>query len=122
MYKLWLMLLVLSFDAFAQQQQSKAEQVLKSLAWQKVPTEARIGDKATIQVPAGYVFLDEGSTKKFLELSGNPPRDGHYLFAPQSLDWFAVFSFDATGYVKDDEKIDPEELLRVIKAGDKPGN
>ena len=122
MHKLWLLLFVLSFDAFAQQQQSKAEQVLRSLAWQKGPTEARIGDKATIQVPAGYVFLDDGNTKKFLELAGNPPRDGHYLFAPQSLDWFSVFSFDETGYVKDDEKIDPDELLRVIKEGDKPGN
>jgi len=121
MYKLWLLLFLIPFDALAQPQ-SAADKALQSLAWQKGPTEARIGDKATIQVPASYLFLDESNTKRFLELSGNPPRDGHYLLAPQSLDWFAVFSFDATGYVKDDEKIDPDELLRVIKEGDQPGN
>jgi len=68
------------------------------------------------------VFLDEGNTSRFLELTGNPPRDGHYLYAPKSLDWFAVFAFDASGYVKDDEKIDPDQLLATLKRSDGPEN
>lgn len=102
--------------------QSSPQDELKKLAWQAGPAEGRIGAKATIKVPQGYVFLGEKDTSRFLQLAGNPPRDGHYLFAPDSLDWFAVFSFDATGYVKDDEKIDPDALLKTLKASDAPAN
>ena len=104
--------------ACAQDPQSE----LRKLAWQVGPIEARIGDKATIKVPDGYVFLDEKNTSRFLELAGNPPRDGHYLFGPRSLDWWSVFAFDASGYVKDDEKIDADELLRTLKESDEPSN
>ena len=61
-------------------------------------------------------------TRRFLELMGNPPRDGHYMIAPADLDWFAVFSFDPVGYVKDDEKIDADALLKSLKESDGPGN
>ena len=102
--------------------QGDREAEIRKLAWQNGPIEGRIGDKATITVPQGYVFLDEGNTSRFLELTGNPPRDGHYLYAPKSLDWFAVFAFDASGYVKDDEKIDPDQLLATLKRSDGPEN
>jgi uncharacterized membrane-anchored protein len=102
--------------------QGDREAEIKKLAWQNGPLEGRIGDKATIQVPQGYVFLDERNTSRFLELTGNPPRDGHYLYAPKSLDWFAVFTFDASGYVKDDEKIDADQLLATLKRADGPEN
>ena len=113
----WLLL----FPAVLLAQGSQPDE-LKKLAWQSGPTEGRIGAKATIKVPQGYVFLGEKDTSRFLQLVGNPPRDGHYLFAPDTLDWFAVFSFDATGYVKDDEKIDPDALLKTLKASDAPEN
>lgn len=113
----WLMLFPAVLAA-----QNSAQDELRKLAWQTGPTEGRIGTKATIKVAPGYVFLDEKNTSRFLQLAGNPPRDDHYLYAPESLNWFAVFSFDATGYVKDDEKIDPDELLKTIKASDGPGN
>jgi uncharacterized membrane-anchored protein len=102
--------------------QSSAQEELKKLAWQRGPVEGRIAGKATIKVPQGYVFLDEKNTRRFLELAGNPPRDGNYLFAPDTLDWFAVFNFDTTGYVKDDEKIDPDNLLKQLMASDAPEN
>ena len=98
------------------------EAELKKLAWQPGPSEARIGDKATIKVPDGYIFLDDKNTRRFLELMGNPPRDGHYLFAPKTIEWFAVFSFNPSGFVKDDEKIDPDALLKGLKEGDGPSN
>jgi uncharacterized membrane-anchored protein len=112
---------VLLCPLFALAQGGK-EAELKKLAWQEGPVEGRIGDKALIKVPNGHVFLDERNTSRFLELNGNPPRDGHYLYAPSSLEWFAVFAFDATGYVKDDEKIDAEQLLQTLKKSDGPEN
>lgn len=104
------------------QADSAAATALRNLAWQIGPTEGRIADKATIKVPEGHVFLDATNTRRFLELQGNPPVDGHYMFGPQTLDWFAVFTFKPSGYVKDDEKIDPDALLKSLKESDGPGN
>jgi len=121
-----LTLLVLLFawpsQGMAQAQPSAAEQELRNLAWQVGPAEGRIADKATIRIPEGYAFLDARNTRRFLELMGNPPTDNHYTFVPSSLSWFAVFSFDDSGYVKDDEKINPDELLRTLKETDGPAN
>lgn len=95
---------------------------LKKLAWQNGPTKGAVAGKASLKVPTGYVFLDEQNTRRFLELNGNPPDDRHYLIAPKSLNWFAVFSFNPSGYIKDDEKIDPDDLLKSLKKSDGPGN
>ena len=118
------LLLVFAAPALAQgpRDANYVLQELQKLAWQKGPGDGAIAGKATIKIPQGYAFLDERNTRRFIELMGNPPRDGHYMIAPASLDWFAVFSFDAIGYVKDDEKIDAEQLLKDLKSGDERGN
>ncbi|MGH8764456.1 MAG: DUF2167 domain-containing protein [Burkholderiales bacterium] len=108
--------------AHAQRDPNAILQELNKLSWQKGPGEGMIAGKAKIRIPEGYAFLDEKNTRRFLEIMGNPPRDGHYLLAPSRLDWFAVFSFEALGYVKDDEKIDTDALLKSLKDGDGPGN
>jgi uncharacterized membrane-anchored protein len=118
---LWAFFLVWPIFSWAQGD-SAIEAELKKLNWQLGPSEARIGDKASIKVADGYVFLDDKNTSRFLELMGNPPRGGHYLFAPKTLAWFAVFSFDPSGYVKDDEKIDPDALLKSLKENDDASN
>ena len=108
--------------AQAQRDPGTVMQELQKLAWQRGPGSGAIGARATIRLPEGYRFLDEKNTRRFLELMGNPPRDGHYMVAPANVDWFAVFSFDPVGYVKDDEKIDAEQLLETLKKSDGPGN
>lgn len=116
-------LLAFPFVALAQESGSDPRAELAKLNWQEGPSKGAVGAKATIEVPAGYVFLGERDTSRFIELVGNPPpRQSHYLVAPKSLAWFAVFSFDETGYIKDDEKIDPEALMKSLKEGDGPQN
>jgi len=117
-----LICLLLPAAAWAQRDSNAIMQELNKLAWQKGPGEGVIAGKAKVRIPEGYAFLDEKNTRRFLEVMGNPPRDGHYLLAPQNLDWFAVFSFDAVGYVKDDEKIDADALLKSLKESDERGN
>ena len=117
-----LFLLLCAFSALAQREPGQVIQELQKLAWQRGPGEGAIAGKAKIQIPNGFAFLDERNTRRFLELMGNPPRDNHYMIAPANLDWFAVFSFDPVGYVKDDEKIDADALLKSLKEGDEPGN
>src|SRR5713101_1393242 len=112
----------LSIHGFAQQdtQGQGGQSEFRKLAWQVGPTAGQIAGKATITVPKDYLFLDGVNTRRFLELTGNVPHDGNYTYAPTSLAWFAIFSFNPSGYVKDDERIDPDALLRSLKESDGP--
>lgn len=121
MKKLFLLLLALPLWVAAQSATDPNEE-LKKLNWQMGPTSGDIATRAKVSVPEGYVFLGESDTRRFLELSGNPPRDGRYMVAPKSLQWFAVFEFEESGYVKDDEKIDPDALLKSLQESDGPSN
>lgn len=107
--------------SFAQKDPQAILEEMRKLSWQKEGA-GQISTKATIAIPKEHVFLDSKNTRRFLELTGNPPRDDHYTFAPSSLDWFAIFNFSDTGYIKDDEKINPDDLLRTLKQSDAPGN
>lgn len=95
---------------------------ISALNWQRGPTEARIGSVAAITVPEAQLFLDASNTRRFLKLTGNPPRDNRYTLAADDLSWFAIFFFNDSGYVKDDEKLDAASLLRSLKEADKSGN
>ena len=96
---------------------------LAALPWQIGPTKGQIGQRATIDVPDGYVFLGAQGTSKLNELMENPPTGAdEYTIAPKSLDWFAYFTFDEVGYVKDDESLDAEDLLASIKDGTEQSN
>jgi uncharacterized membrane-anchored protein len=116
------LLACLSALSFAQRDPQQILQEMRNLAWQKGPGTGQIAGKAQIAIPENHLFLDSPNTRRFLELMGNPPRDGHYTYAPSSLNWFAVFSFSDSGYIKDDEKIDPDALLRGLKESDGPSN
>jgi len=108
----------------AQQPSAQDEQLsqLAKLDWKIGPTQGDIAGIAAIVVPKGLVFLSSAGTRRFLELNGNLGVDSHFTFAPSDLDWFSVFSFDPSGYVPDDEKIDPDALLDILKKGNVAGN
>ncbi len=105
------MLLLVSLPLMAQSDANP----LASLHWQVGPTTGTIGDKGTIAVPKGYVFLGKEDTAKFMTLTENLSSGEEYILAPDDLGWFAIFQFEATGYVKDDEKIDADDLLESVK-------
>jgi uncharacterized membrane-anchored protein len=117
-----LLLAALPAFSFAQQDPQAVMEEMRKLSWQEGQGVGQIAKRATIAIPKDHVFLDSKNTRRFLELTGNPPRDENYTFAPASMDWFAIFSFSETGYIKDDEKIDPDDLLRTLKQSDGPGN
>jgi len=107
--------------AMAQGKADPAEEFRK-LPWVAGPEDGRIAGQATIKLGDRFGFLGEQGTSKFLELNGNPPRPGHYTLVPREGDWFAVFHFNADGYVRDNEKIDADALLKSLKEGDEAGN
>ncbi len=105
--------------AGAQEEPSPVSQ----LPWQHGPTVGRIGGHATIKVPEGYAFLDADATRRFNEMSENPPTSyDEYVLAPEDLDWIAFFNFSDIGYVEDDETLDPDDVLSSIREGLKHGN
>jgi uncharacterized membrane-anchored protein len=95
---------------------------ISKLDWSLGPTQGAIAGVATITVSKGSAFLGSAGTRRFLELQGNLGSDGGYTFAPTDINWFAVFSFDPSGYVSDDEKIDPDALLEILKKSNVEGN
>jgi len=90
---------------------------IRNLGWKVGPSEGKIAGRATIVIPPNYRFLGAADTSKFLTLQRNLPTTDSYTFAPDDLDWFAIFDFEDTGYIKDDEKIDADAVLASLKEG-----
>jgi uncharacterized membrane-anchored protein len=120
----WVALLVAATPASSQPSRDPQQimREIQGLAWQKGPTEASIGGFAIIKIPNGQAFLDAPNTRRFLELNLNPPRDNHYTLSAQDFSWFAVFFFENSGYVKDDETLDPDALLKSLRESDGRAN
>jgi uncharacterized membrane-anchored protein len=57
-----------------------------------------------------------------MELMENPSSGNEYYVGPEDGRWFAVFSYEDSGHVKDDEEIDADDLLASIKEGTEYGN
>lgn len=95
------------------------------LNWQAGPAVGQLGALAEIKVPEGYVFLDGNDTRRFMEMNQNPINNTELgTLAPAEDDWFVVFEFDRSGYIKDDEgaSLDADAILAAIKEGNKHGN
>jgi len=118
-------LVTLQLSSFAQTPpapKSPREQ-LAQLKWMQPGATGHIGDKAEFKVKEGFTFLDGPDTDKFLQINGNPPRGGgSYTIASTKANWFGILSFAPEGYVKDDEKIDADALLKALKEQNAAGN
>jgi len=89
------------------------------------PAKAKLGTIAEIQVPEYYMFTGADGTKKLMEMIGNTV-DGSELgfLAPTNSNWFVLFEFDESGYVKDDDKdkLDADAILDSIRRGTELAN
>jgi uncharacterized membrane-anchored protein len=126
MLRLTLALLLAAIPIAGFAQPTSQEQYVtefRNLPWQRGPASADVGGKATIKLGPQDAFLGDQGTKKLLALMGNPARDGHYALVPTTAeDWVGVFTFNPTGYVKDDDKIDADALLAQLKKNDEASN
>jgi len=117
--------LVAAITAPAVSQQSEDQRIfseIKGLNWKLGPSTGKVAGRASLAIPASHGFLAATATSKFLTLMKNLPQTDSYTIAPNDLSWFAVFSFDDTGYVKDDEKIDADAVLQALKDNNARGN
>jgi uncharacterized membrane-anchored protein len=113
--------------------QESGEDAFSKIPWQPGPVLGDLGDEAQVAVPDDCTFTGADGTRQFMELNQNPVSHrerGTVLCrivdanGETESTWFAVFEFDESGYVKDDEKesLDGDAILASLKEGNEHGN
>ena len=113
--------------------QDSAGTAFSKIPWERGPMTGDLGKEAQVRVPDGCLYTGDEGTRQFMELTQNPVggNERGTVFC-RILDgkgetqstWFAVFEFDDSGYVKDDEKqsLDGDAILASLKEGNAAGN
>ena len=76
-------------------------------------------------MPEPYLFLGMPDAGKLLEKVGtfhNENLLGLFSSKQQDSEWFITVRYEEEGFVKDDEKIDADELLKAIREGTDEAN
>jgi uncharacterized membrane-anchored protein len=109
--------ILLSFFIITEVNSKEQGNPLNNLNLSKGPQVENILGLATISTRKYQGFLGEADTEKFLKYAGNIPRKGlnSLLSFVTDKGWWAIFSFEDTGYIKDDENIDADALLSALK-------
>jgi len=99
------------------------------IPWVKGPTKGVLGTEATIGVPAGCLFTGMDGVKIFLEVTENPVSGNERGVVLCQSDanpapWFVLFSYDQSGYVRDDEgsNLDADAILESVRHGTEAAN
>ena len=100
----------------------ESAQKISDLAWHEGPATAAIGKNAVLKVSENIIFVDEANSRRFLELTGNLPSSGVNIIYNTKDGWWAAFSYEDTGHIKDDETIDADALLKNLREGDESSN
>lgn len=103
---------------------------LHRIKWTDGGQEGDIGTFAYFTIPAHCRYTDGDGAREFLSMSQNFPSGDEQglLFCPAQVGehsaWFVVFTFDESGYVKDDEgkKLDATKILSTIRKGTEQAN
>ncbi|OTG81448.1 hypothetical protein B9T33_07225 [Acinetobacter sp. ANC 5054] len=102
--------------------QSEQASPMAQLNWHMGPQSERIADVATLKTKSEQGYLDTADSDRFLEMTGNLPSGQTNILVAQDDSWWATFDYESSGYIKDDEKIDADALLKELKASDEPSN
>lgn len=109
---------------------AQEDSVFARFNFEQGPLTGRLGLVAAVEVPDRCRFTESKGAQHFLEATQNPPTGkelGLILCrggVSDSSFWFVVFTFDESGYVKDDEKkdLDAAKILKAIQEGTEAGN
>jgi uncharacterized membrane-anchored protein len=102
----------------------------ESIQWQKGPTTAQVGGESRLSVPKECEFTDATGARQFMIATENPPSGNELgvlicdMSEAEGDEWFVVFSFDGSGYVKDDDaaELDADAILSSIRESNEAGN
>ena len=89
------------------------------------PSRVTLGHELTLDLPDGFFFLAKKDADEMMRRFGNQddPSLMGVVLKPEAS-WLVTISFDAEGYVKDEEgeKLDADEILKAITEGTEEGN
>jgi uncharacterized membrane-anchored protein len=109
----------------AEQAEGAAPELALPPEWQPGPKGVALGHELKVDLPAGYAYLPPGPAAKLLEKNGgfyNENLLGLIASTDPKEEWFVVARFEDSGFIKDDEKIDADELLTALKDGANEAN
>jgi uncharacterized membrane-anchored protein len=95
------------------------------LPWKLGPAAIDLGHDVKLDVPQGYQFLGQPEAGKQLEKMGNLHNEnllGVVVSSAPNEDYFVTLRYDEEGYIKDDEKLDGNDLLKTIQEGEEEYN
>lgn len=89
------------------------------------PDRVKIGNQATIKLPADYTYVPPKEAGQFMKLIGNSvDASFHGLIFHDNISGFVSLEYIDSGYIKDDDAKDwdADELLENLQEGTKEGN
>ncbi|HYW13346.1 MAG TPA: DUF2167 domain-containing protein [Longimicrobium sp.] len=108
---------------------SASDKLFAGIQWQKGPDSARIGAESRVAVPENCEFTGATGARDFMLATENTPSGnelGMLLCSAgeESQPWFVMFSFDNSGYVRDDDagELDADAILSSLREGTKQDN
>lgn len=117
-------------SGWAQDPWADPDSPLHRIKWVEGSQEGDIGKVAYFTIPAQCRYTDGEGAQQFLAMSQNIPSGNEQglLLCPakagEQFPWFVVFTFDESGYVRDDEgkELDGAKILATIKKGTEQAN
>ena len=111
-----------SVEPAAGQDTVMSRKEMAQLNWLTGPTTVPITDYAEMALPEGYVALSSVDTAALMKTMQTPSSGEEYYVGPADQSWYAVFSYQETGHVQDDERVDPDLLIAFIRGHETTDN
>ena len=119
-----------SASAQSAEDEDESTRLFESIEWIVGPDVGRLGDEAEVQIPESCRFTESAGAKAFMLATQNPPSGNERGILlcenPENAEdhYFVVFTYDASGYVRDDEgkSLDGAKILATLRRGNEAGN
>ena len=117
-------------SAQSAEDEDESTRLFESIEWIAGPDVGRLGNEAEVQIPESCRFTESAGAKAFMLATQNPPSGNErgILLCENPNDpedhYFVVFTYDASGYVRDDEgkSLDAAKILATLRSGNEAGN
>jgi uncharacterized membrane-anchored protein len=132
-FRLVVPVLVLLLAAFTTTTTASADidpetaKLFQSIEWLEGPATGALGDKATVQIPAGMAFTGKDGTKKWMAATHNLYDEsmlGVVVPKDENAGWWAVFDYNDVGHISDSEKdkLNADDILKTLKENNDEAN
>lgn len=114
---------VIAVPLWAQKSDADLEAMIMQKA-QAGPKTIDLGSEATLQLPAGLLFIDKETANKIMEARGGGAEPGRYGIIISMEGWMADLGYVDSGHIKDDDAQDlkADKLMSIMKKVEKEEN